>query len=331
MIPATAHFIWYSAGFHWLHAAAIRSAVDHGGFARVVLHHDTPLRGRPGWSLLEGLAGFEARPMAPEETFARCGNLGEDLGRVYAALQAPAARANVLRAAILFAEGGVYLDTDTVTVGDLDALRAPGGAFVGLEHVVYPRALLATRRPVPMAGALCRDLVRDVCRRLPDGWRAFRRMARRYPQAANNAVLGAQAGHPLVGALLAGMVATPAARRTVRYALGTHLLQETLAGFVDDPTVTVLPPEVFYPLGPEISEHWFRPARRLDLAAMVPPQTRVVHWYASVRTAARVPAIDAAWVEACADRVPLAALLRQTGLTRGRAADLPVSGPRGDR
>jgi hypothetical protein len=47
--------------------------------------------------------------------------------------------------------------------------------------------------------------------------------------------------------------------------------------------LTVHPPDVFYPLGPEIAEHWVRPARGELARELVRPETRVVHWYASTR------------------------------------------------
>jgi hypothetical protein len=46
---------------------------------------------------------------------------------------------------------------------------------------------------------------------------------------------------------------------------------------------------------------------RLD--AMLQAETRVVHWYASVRCDDLLPGIDRAWVAAHEDTVPLAALL----------------------
>ena len=79
--------------------------------------------------------------------------------------------------------------------------------------------------------------------------------------------------------------------------MGTHLLQRVL-GSADPTWVRVLPPAVFYPLGPEISEHWFRMRERLpDLEQVILPETLVVHWYASVRTEQIVPSIDRAYVE----------------------------------
>jgi hypothetical protein len=106
------------------------------------------------------------------------------------------------------------------------------------------------------------------------------------------------------------MARVPAERRMVRFALGTHLLQEQVAEYRGGDLV-VQPPAVFYPLAPEISEHWFRPTRRVALDELLGRETRVVHWYASVRTKQLVPRIDPAWVDAHAGDVPFAALARR--------------------
>src|SRR5690606_29308100 len=90
-------------------------------------------------------------------------------------------------------------------------------------------------------------------------------------------------------------------------ALGTHLLQDTLAQG-REPDLAVLPPRVFYPLGPEISEHWFRIRQRPRLEKVLGADALIVHWYASVRTKQIVPRIDAAYVREHADRQLFSAL-----------------------
>jgi hypothetical protein len=64
-----------------------------------------------------------------------------------------------------------------------------------------------------------------------------------------------------------------------------------------DAELVIHEPAVFYPLAPEISTHWFRtgPAA-LELALR--PQTRIVHWYASVRSKPYVALIDPNYVKA---------------------------------
>lgn len=95
--------------------------------------------------------------------------------------------------------------------------------------------------------------------------------------------------------------------------MGPRLLQ-TLVASRRFPEVGVLPASTFYPLPPEISEHWFRLSHRSteagkSIAAALSFSTRVVHWYASVRSNAWVPRIDPDWVREHADRQLLSALV----------------------
>jgi hypothetical protein len=311
VIPNVAHFIWFGAQLPWVHTLALRSAARSGGFERVILHHADELSRTPVWPELLAIPGFEARRIdarALDRMFASIDPGGDALRNIYTQLHAPAARANVLRVVILAAEGGVYLDLDTITVRSLEPLRREHGAFCGTEHLVYPVALRRAKGLSVRLQALARSGVRDLHRRLPGGWRSFRAFEHLYPTAANNAVLGATPGHPFVRRLIDGMLAVPEQRRLVRFALGTHLLQDTLAQ-AREPDLAVLPPRVFYPLGPEISEHWFRIRRELPpLEQVIGPDTLVVHWYASVRTQKLVPTIDAAYVRARAKQQLLSAL-----------------------
>jgi hypothetical protein len=305
-IPAVAHFIWFGEQLPWVHGLAIRSALMDGGFERAVLHHADDLSRTEVWPELEALPGFEARPIDLDAIFAAAG--GPKLRSIYAELEAPAARANVLRAAILFAEGGVYLDLDTITVAPLDELREAHGAFCGEEHLVWPASVRRSGDLPSKLASVARAGVRDLHRRLPGGWRRFRRVEALYPRAVNNAVLGAEPGHPFVRRLLEGMIAVPASRRLVRFALGTHLLQDVVA-HEREPDLAVLPPRVFFPLGPEISEHWFRVGRGAPpLDEVLSRDTKIVHWYASVRTKKIVPRIDADYLRAHADRQLFSAL-----------------------
>ena len=295
MIPSTAHFIWFGSSFPWLHALAIRSALQVGRFERVVLHHDSDLSDSPWWSHVAEEEGFEARSLDPEAILAAVDELGPALVQIYRELNAPAALANMVRAAILWSEGGVYLDLDTVTVGAFDDLLLRDDFFCGEESIAYPATVKKGRNPLAWAGALARDGARDLLRRAPNGWRAFQRIDGLYAKAVNNAVVGCPAKHPFVGRLLTAMTEVPVARRRVRFELGTALLQEQVAAW-DEPGLTVYPPELFYPLGPEISQHWFRETKEPRLDLVVSEQTRVVHWYASVRTKEIVPRIDPDWI-----------------------------------
>jgi hypothetical protein len=306
VIPPIAHFIWFGAQLPWVHALAIHSAARRGGFEQVILHHADDLSRTSAWPGLLALPGFVAQRIDVRATFEAAG--ASELEASYRELDAPAARANVLRAAILAARGGVYLDLDTVTIRSLEPLRRAHGAFCGEERVVWPATVRRSKSPFVHAGGLARAGVRELCRVLPDGWRRFRSIESHYPAAANNAVLAATPGHPFVRRLLANMIGVPVERRTVRFALGTHLLQDTLA-HAREPDLCVLPPPVFYPLGPEISHHWFRERESMPkLDEVIGDETLVVHWYASVRTQQLIPRIDAQYVKAHAERQLFSAL-----------------------
>jgi hypothetical protein len=310
MIPSTAHLIWIGKSMPWIHSLALRSALRRGGFRRVVLHHSDDLSTEPWWHRLLEQPGFEAHRLDPIAALERCGERAGSLIDLFRDLPDSRARANVLRMALLAAEGGVYLDTDTLTVRSFDELLERGGAFCGVERLVFPAWLSWSRTPRHYALALGRHLVRDGLRRVPNGWRWFRRIERFYPVAVNNAVFGAERGSAFVSELLERMLAVPRARRGVRYELGTTLLQQAVAEYRGTELV-VHPPSVFYPLGPEISEHWFKRGDPRELGRIVSAETRVVHWYASVRTAGVAKAANPGYVEAHAGKQLFSALVAE--------------------
>ena len=307
MIPSVAHFVWFGNAFPWLHALAIRSAAEIGGFERVVLHHDQDLSSTPWWSEVAALPGFESRRLDAAKLLRAVPKRGDALSQIYAELSQPAARANMVRAAILAAEGGVYLDLDTVTVRSFDDILLRPDFFCGEEHIAYPVDVLQSRNPLKWGAALAKDGLREVVRRLPDGWRHFRRVEGIYPRAVNNAVVGCPAGHPFVERLLDAMIEVPVERRRIRYELGTSLLQREVAAW-DQPGLLV------YPIGPGVSQQWFADTTAPRVDEVLGARTTVVHWYASVRTREIVPRVDPDWVRRRADSELLSALVARLGL-----------------
>jgi hypothetical protein len=305
MIPSTAHFVWLGRELPWVHLLAVASAARSGGFERIEFHHGDQLAGVPAFDEIARLARVAVTPLNPVALLERAA--GPALVDCYRELRTPAARSNVLRVALLAELGGVYLDTDTLTLQSFASLRAQCGAFCGAERLVFPeqaaRGLGSRLRP----SALLRMAARDVARRIPDGYRLFRRIERYYPTAPNNAVLGAERGHPVLGELLTRMATFPRSRRQVRYALGTHLLQ-AVARELSGADLLVLPPAAFFPLGPEISEHYFRIRKTVRHEDIVGPDTLVAHWYASVRTERHAARLDADFIRAHAERQLYSAL-----------------------
>jgi hypothetical protein len=283
MIPPRLHFIWIGAKLPWFVKLAIQSALDRVPRAHVTLWATHDLAHDEHVAALRAYPRFELCSLDEATLFRDApSSLPVDLlASLFRTLSAPAARANIARLLILARFGGVYLDTDTVTLRDLAPLYELGG-FCGLEYVVWPLALRRGLKPYRVLGGPMREVVRSVCAHLPAGERQFAKVASWYPCAANNAVLGFSAGHPFLLDTLARVNELSPEEQKTRYRLGTHLLQEMLARQGHD--VHTLAPPYFYPLGPELSRQYFRP--RGDLAAalntIVRPETYVIHWYASV-------------------------------------------------
>lgn len=295
MIPRVLNFIWIGENLPWTHVLAVRSAAQRGDFTTIRFLHQPTLRRAERWEELCRIPGVVPELLDVEALLEDACARGAELVDVYRSLEQPAGQVNVLRAALLARRGGVYFDLDTVTVGSLRELCETSTCFAGSEHVVLPASLRTRFRPLGLLGALARSVVRDWMRRHPRGHLLFRRVERWYARALNNAVLGATPDHPFLRELLDGMVALAPRRRRIRYALGTTLLQQVAAAYRGQ-DLTVLPPAVFYPLAPEISEHWFRLRDAARLSQVLRPETRVVHWYASVRTRDQAARIDPAWV-----------------------------------
>jgi hypothetical protein len=309
-IPSRAHFCWIGARLPWAYVFAVLSAAERSGLAELVLHHTDALEGGAQVRALERCARVRLSRLDPIDCLRQAGHALRDGGRlaaIYRTLDSPAMRADMLRAAILYLEGGVYLDLDTLTTGSLlPLLDVP--QFVGCERIVWPLRVRGSRSPAVWCRALTLDLMRKMMRRAPSGWRMFRRVERFFFRGINNAVMGAERGSRLCALYLRAMAALPAERHSVPYALGPDLLEEVV-GRLAAAEVTVAEPHLFYPLPPEISEHWFRVRRDVRLDAVLPAETRVVHWYASVRTRSKVAAIDPRYVREHRDRQFYSALV----------------------
>lgn len=150
-IPATAHFIWLGATFPWTHVLAVASAAKNGGFSRIVLHLDTPDAVTPHKVALAACeTPVEVRAVVPARIFAALGPEGARLAGLYQRLDKPAAKANVLRVALLYVEGGVYFDMDTITLRSLTPLRR-------LDRLDADR-VRRERHHLPFAALACRAM-----------------------------------------------------------------------------------------------------------------------------------------------------------------------------
>jgi hypothetical protein len=291
-IPARAHFCWIGPKLSWAYAFALLSAAAQAGMDEVVLHHTDELEEGAVLTALRSTAGLRLERIDARGLLAEAGArlaLAGVLADIYSNLASPSQRSDVLRAALLYLRGGIYLDLDTITVAPLrPLLDAP--QFIGTEHIVWPHWVRSSRSLKVWTKHVALDVLRSGLRVCPQGWRGFRHVEHWYFKGINGAVMGGPAGAPLFAANLTAMAALPPARRSEPYALGPDLLQSLVGRFSRDELV-IHEPAVFYPLAPEISTHWFR-AGRANLELALRPQTRVVHWYASVRSKPHIARID---------------------------------------
>ena len=296
-IPARVHFCWLGSSLPWAYAYAVLSAAQNSGMREIVLHHTDPLADDARLRAIElcplvRLSRLD--PLACLSAAGRAAGEGDGLIAIYRTLDNPAIRADLLRVAILYLEGGVYLDLDTVTRASLVPLLETR-QFVASERVIWPHFVRGWRSPALWCRSLALDLIRKTMRRTPRGWEMFRWVEGLCYRAVTNAVMGAEANSRLCAHYLRAMAAVSPQRRAQLYALGPDLLQELVDQFPED-ELTVAEPEVFCLLPPQISEHWFRISHSVRLRAALRPQTRVVHWYASVRTEPKVAAMTPQYV-----------------------------------
>lgn len=309
-IPARVHFCWIGTNLPWAYVFAVLSAAERSELPEIVLHHTDTLEESAGLAALRQAPRVRLSRLDPAACLTEAGEklgVGDGLGAIYRRLTNPAARTDMLRAAILYLEGGIYLDMDTVTTASLRLLLGTR-QFVGCEFIIWPHFVRTSRSPALWARSLVLDLTRKLMRRAPHGWKTFRRIEKFCHRGMNNAVMGAEADSPLFENYLRAMLTVPPARQTQLFALGPDLLQDVVDRYAGD-DLTVQPPQVFYPLPPEISEHWFRLDRSVRLETVLSPETRVVHWYASVRTKARVALIDPNYVRAHREKQLYSALV----------------------
>jgi hypothetical protein len=85
----------------------------------------------------------------------------------------------------------------------------------------------------------------------------------------------------MVEKALYAIATVPEKELLIRFRLGTHLLQR-LTQNKSSEYMEVLPAPYFYPLGPEISRHWFYPHEKKNSSGFTYSNTYVIHWYHSV-------------------------------------------------
>ncbi len=202
--------------------------------------------------------------------------------RVYSALssQSLAARSNILRYALLYLYGGIYLDFDVLLIHDLNNLLV-NRAFIGEELVWVDdenrlrgqKSLFLLPRNILWAGS-------QVLSRL-DSYlfggqlgtaRILSKQSHRWSKTqANNAVIGSVPRGKFVEALLIGVTAADV---EVRYDTGPHLVDRISDAMSLE--VLRLAPQYFYEIPPGQSFRLFH-----DLNLRLSEDSVLIHYVAS--------------------------------------------------
>jgi hypothetical protein len=201
--------------------------------------------------------------IALDTVFEATGELAEPLKALYQRIPASArsAQSNLLRYAILYERGGIYVDFDILALRDFRHLLHHA-AFVGEEQVwKVDEARVEGRREPWMVGptlsyvaayALSRGWSLAGGRSLAGSWLVRKLDAAWSGPNLNNAVLGAEPRSAWIRRLL---VAALSASPTLRFALGPTLVSQ--AWQADRSEVERLPSTAFYFEPPTYSFRFF--------------------------------------------------------------------------
>jgi len=298
-IPNHFHFVWDDNFFPYAAYLAIRSVALHCKPERIFLYKMPHLDGVANFERLRReVPCFEAvnidLPAWLEQAALPCTQKLLDANRFLKEHNFYGSVSDLLRSLNLYLRGGIYLDTDTLTLRDMEPLRQHG-AFLAEEHILVSSKVWKRNSRWRYFRTAPLTLARDVCARFAYGVRLFQAIAPLYVHVVHNAIMGFRPGHPLMrDALL--RIAERYPDRPKRYPLlGPDTIQDLIAeNSYDD--LTVLPPRCFSPLGPTMTFQYFhlRGGKTIETMAkwIVKPDTYAVHWSNNGTIAKLIPQSD---------------------------------------
>lgn len=318
MIVPILHFVWSGKRFPLAFALAVRSARAHNPGMGCVVHLGVEPETEAWRELLPDL---DVDRTPPEALLESVPGLGRRLLAHYERIPAeyPAGRSNLVRLAVLYAQGGWYLDFDTLSLAPIDRGIPPSATAVVGEEWVWKhdqarveRGLRPYMAPSLVAFGLSWVGARSGCIPAESALEgALRRWWGR--RELNNAVLGCTPGHAWFHRLLElALEQDP----TVRFALGPALVNRAW----DDPAGAPLPhrcpPETYYAFPPSQTARFFR-GGKVDEA-----RTNLLHWCSSNHREL-VPGLDADWIETHRDEGPWPRAAAALMSSNGRSSRAP--------
>jgi hypothetical protein len=298
-VPNQSCFVWDDNFFPYAAYLSIKSAARNGGFDRIYLLKTPDLDGVPTYERLRqevpalepvniDLRGWleEAGLSYADELVTAHGFLKER--RYHSAVS------DLLRALWLYLRGGVYLDTDTLTIKPFTSLLGQAG-FLAQEHILVSSRVFKRNSRWRYVRTAPLTMFRSLCSRISIGVSLFRVLEGLYVKAEHNAVMGFAPGHPFVHALL-GRIAEKYPQRPTRYPLlGPDAIQD-LTEEKTYPDLRIYPPAYFSPLGPTMTYQYFHLRSRNAISKLrttaLRPETTAVHWSNNSTIAAVTPQSD---------------------------------------
>jgi hypothetical protein len=244
-IPNQFHFVWDDNFLPYSAYLAIRSVAMHGKPERILLFKTPDLDDVPNFKRLRR----EVECLEPvnidlpgwlEQANLPCTPQLLEAYRFLKERKYHGSVSDLLRTLNLYLRGGIYLDTDTLTLRDMAPLRTHGG-FLAEEHILVSSKVWKqnSRWRYFRTGPL--TLIRDICAHFSYGVRVFQAIAPLYVRVVHNAVMGFRPGHPLMRDALLG-IAERYLDRPKRYPLlGPDTLQDLIAERTYE-DLAVLPP-----------------------------------------------------------------------------------------
>ncbi|MDR3001130.1 MAG: hypothetical protein LBU89_07690 [Fibromonadaceae bacterium] len=298
MIPNRVFFIYLGKDLPWGTGLAILSAKQVQKAEETVLYIENEVSGA-GYDLIKNDSGILLKQIDVNSLFSDLGDNGI-CSHLYNVLKSPASKANLLRLALLYKEGGVYLDTDTITVKPWDDLLQYKG-FCGQEPLALPQELLdfpsvKSANPFLYIAAGLRYTWSFFCLKAPHGEQIFRLAEGFFNLAVSNAVLASEPKNKLIEDAFAAINEMGKEEQLRRFRLGTRLLQQMTKNKTSE-NMKVLPPAYFFPVGPNVFRHIFYKNSAKRLNKILLPQTRVVHWYNGIEKIYLHQKFNQKWIE----------------------------------
>lgn len=275
-------YVWSGLDFPYLNLVSVRSLLEQHPDAQVTV---ALIGERPGTYWFECLAEIgqvQITEVDPEALFQSLPSDLREVGDVYERLLTTAlsARSNLIRYALLYLHGGIYVDFDVVFVRPIDELLHHT-TFIGEEMVWADdetrlqgeRMMYLAPRNIAWALSHCAMWVDShvfagrlrMARLLAPTFGIWSR------QQLNNAVIGATPGSDFIRHVLRNAIH---ANHSVRYATGPTLVDLVVKWHPE--SVTVLPADYFYCVPPGQSYRFF-----FDKTLQLPDGAVLIHFAAS--------------------------------------------------